>query len=506
MTDDRRVEYMPLATIEAAPRNAKRHATTLIRSSISRFGVGELPLLDERTGRLVAGHGRLDDIAARKGAGEEPPDGVRIGPDGSWLVPVIRGWRSRSDDEAEAYLIASNQLTVRGGWDDDELGEMLASLADADPDLLDVTGFTAEDLAALLDADTGGDSGIGDGEGGGAGPNLAEKFLLPPFDVLDSRQGWWRERKKRWLSVGFRSEVGRQDRLVYNSPTANPDFYEAKRAAEERLGRTLDTAEFLEKYYVQPDSAAAAGTSVFDPVLCELAYRWFCPAGGTVLDPFAGGSVRGLVAAILGRQYLGNDLRADQVAENREQAEALLDKGTIDRVPVWLAGDSADWVYTLDADSADLIFTCPPYYDLETYSDDPADLSTLDYEAFDAKYAAIIRGAAAALRPDRFAVIVVGDARDSRGALHDLRGSTVRAAAAAGLAYSSGAVLINMVGSAAMRAARQFTATRTLTRLHQDVLIFTKGDRGRAAKACGDVEVYVPEALEDDDDATADAD
>ena len=35
------------------------------------------------------------------------------------------------------------------------------------------------------------------------------------------------------------------------------------------------------------------GTSIFDPVVCELAYTWFAPVGGVVLDPFAGGSVRG---------------------------------------------------------------------------------------------------------------------------------------------------------------------------------------------------------------------
>lgn len=149
---ERRVEYMPLATIDAAPRNPKRHATTLINASISRFGFAELPLLDERTGCLVAGHGRLDDIAARHRAGEDPPDGVRIDDHGTWLVPVVRGWASRSDAEAEAYLVASNKLTTRGGWHDDELADVLADLADVDPALFEVTGFTDGDLESLLAA------------------------------------------------------------------------------------------------------------------------------------------------------------------------------------------------------------------------------------------------------------------------------------------------------------------------------------------------------------------
>jgi hypothetical protein len=65
------------------------------------------------------------------------------------------------------------------------------------------------------------------------------------------------------------------------------------------------------------------GTSIFDPVLCELAYRWFCPPGGLVLDPYAGGSVRGIVAAKCGRRYIGIDLSERQVSANRAQAEAI---------------------------------------------------------------------------------------------------------------------------------------------------------------------------------------
>lgn len=155
---ERRVEYMPLPIIEAAERNPKRHAASDIRQSIDRFGLGELPLIDERTGRLVAGHGRLDDIAERRRTGQNPPDGVQVGDGGEWLVPVVRGWGSRSDAEAEAYLVASNKLTTKGGWDDEALAEVLSDLADAD--LLALTGFSEGELADLLGADgTGAEAG-----------------------------------------------------------------------------------------------------------------------------------------------------------------------------------------------------------------------------------------------------------------------------------------------------------------------------------------------------------
>lgn len=170
MTNPRRVEYMPLATIAKAPRNPKQHDEAGIRRSVDRFGVAELPLLDERTGRLVAGHERLDDLTARHTAGEDPPDGVVVAADGTWTVPVVRGWSSRSDVEAEAYLLASNRLTINGGWDDDGVNEILADLARVDPDLALATGWGEDELEALLagsDAD-------------GVGPLGSDPGPMPP--------------------------------------------------------------------------------------------------------------------------------------------------------------------------------------------------------------------------------------------------------------------------------------------------------------------------------------
>jgi hypothetical protein len=151
-TAERRIAYMPIAEIEPAARNPKQHASDAIAASVDRFGLAELPLLDERTGRLVAGHGRLADLINRRRDGEDPPAGVKLGPGGAgdWLVPVIRGWASASDEDAEAYLVTSNHLTVLGGWDDDGLADLLTDLRDADAALLEVTGFTDDDLAAML--------------------------------------------------------------------------------------------------------------------------------------------------------------------------------------------------------------------------------------------------------------------------------------------------------------------------------------------------------------------
>jgi hypothetical protein len=146
---DRYVDYVPLDAVKLAPRNPKGHDGNGIRTSIGHFGFAELPLIDERTGRLVAGHGRHEQLVAMHGAGQEPPDGVKVDDDGTWAMPVIRGWASRSDTEAEAYLIGSNQWTIAGGWNDAALAELLSGQAQLD--MLYLTGFTDKDLAALLD-------------------------------------------------------------------------------------------------------------------------------------------------------------------------------------------------------------------------------------------------------------------------------------------------------------------------------------------------------------------
>lgn len=150
-TDERHVEYMPLSTIRRASRNPKNHDGPAIRASLTRFGVADLPVLDERTGQLVSGHGRLDQAEDLYAAGDAPPGGVRVDPtSGEWLLPVARGWASRTDEEAEAYLVTANSLTMFGGWDERALTELLSDLADVDEDLLTLTGYSTDELANLL--------------------------------------------------------------------------------------------------------------------------------------------------------------------------------------------------------------------------------------------------------------------------------------------------------------------------------------------------------------------
>lgn len=231
---------------------------------------------------------------------------------------------------------------------------------------------------------------------------------------------------------------------------------------------------------------ATSGTSIFDPVLCEIAYRWFSPEGGTIIDPFAGGSVRGLVAAKLGRQYIGCELRAEQVEANRAQVD-ILDES--DPVPVWHCGDSRNIDKTMADVNADFVFSCPPYADLEVYSDNPSDLSTLRYDEFKSVYFDIIAKTCALLKVDRFACFVVGEVRDKRGNYYNFVGDTVKAFLKAGLEYYNEAILITAIGSLPIRAGKQFSASRKVGKTHQNVLVFVKGDGKKATANCGYIEI-----------------
>jgi len=356
---------------------------------------------------------------------------------------------------------------------------------------------------------------------------LAERFVVPPFTVLDTRQGYWQERRRAWLSLGIQSEIGRGQNVLdvsatmagisdeteraewneqrRNSPRhskgparafstdlmrgehedysasgpllfpkcASYDFYEKKRRKEKELGREIPTDEFLRDYY-ETDKVQNMGVSIFDPVVCELVYSWFCPPKAVILDPFAGGSVRGIVAAYLGHQYLGIELSSPQVDANRGQAAAI----TPDNKPAWLCADSSLLDVLLTGfPAADFIFSCPPYYDLEVYSDHPRDISGFGtYGAFLEVYREVVRKSVGRLRDNRFACFVVSEIRDKRGFYRGFVPDTIRAFEDAGAAYYNEFVLVNVVGSMPVRVGNQFGQNRKAGRVHQNILVFYKGD------------------------------
>ena len=189
---------------------------------------------------------------------------------------------------------------------------------------------------------------------------LEQKFIIPPFSIFDTRQGYWQARKKLWLSLGVKSEIGRSGNLTYTGKVADIHAYDGQSKlgekgrdpnlifkAKEITSQNLNYYREKEKatdndteddFYSKVVAERGGGTSIFDPVLCELCYKWFCPIGGNILDPFAGGSVRGIVAHMLGYKYWGIDLSQEQIEANNQQAEDI----TPSSKPIWITGNSID--------------------------------------------------------------------------------------------------------------------------------------------------------------------
>ena len=256
-------------------------------------------------------------------------------------------------------------------------------------------------------------------------PLLRDKFIEPPFSILDTKSGNWQRRKKEWKRLGIKSEIGRDAKSI-NSGT--DDYRDIKK----KVGY-----DNKEKY-----------TSIFDPALCEILYHWFCVNGKEILDPFAGGSVRGIVANYLGYNYTGVDIRQEQIDSNREQAVKILD---VKNQPNWYVGDSNEVLNNFSKEF-DFVFSCPPYADLEVYSNLKGDISNMPYIKFMKAYEEV---------------------RDKKGNYMGFVPDTIKAFRKCGMNFYNEAILLNPIASASMRANGNMK-TQKLVKVHQNVLIFKK--------------------------------
>jgi DNA modification methylase len=267
---------------------------------------------------------------------------------------------------------------------------------------------------------------------------LRSKFIEPPFSILDTKSGNWQKRKKQWNRLGIKSEIGRDSAVIHMD---------------------VESKKNNNTQYV----------SIFDPALCEVLYHWFCIQGGKILDPFAGGSVRGIVANYLGYKYTGIDIRQEQIDSNREQGLNIL---PINNQPNWYVGDSN---VVLDGiqQEYDFVFSCPPYADLEVYSDLDGDISNMNYNEFLDAYNLIIRKSCNLLKKGGYACFVVGEVRDKQGNYIGFVPDTIRAFIKCGMSYYNEAILLNAIASASMRANGNMKSQK-LVKIHQNILVFKK--------------------------------
>jgi len=264
--------------------------------------------------------------------------------------------------------------------------------------------------------------------------------MIKPFSILDSRAKEWQDRKRWWTSTyKIQSELGREN--------------------------TISKSKFWD--------IEESNVSIFDATLCEKMYEWFIPKNGKILDPFAGGSVRGIVATKMGFEYTGIDLSTEQINANQLQSEK----------PNWIVGDSEHILETINDEIYDFVFTCPPYYDLEIYSDDVNDISNMSVEEFDKKYYSILNKSAKKLKNNRFFVVVVSEVREQSitgsykiGKYKGLVWKTIEACEKAGLYFYNDMILFNSQHTASRIVDTYFNRNRKIASVHQNILVFVKGN------------------------------
>lgn len=355
-------QTVPLLQLNHYAKNPRRGDVQAIKGSIVANGIFRPVIVNKGTytdkpNEILAGN---HTVKAIRELAEEHPDDPRWQEVEVWMVDV-------DAERAARIVLADNRTADLGSYDNEELLGLL-NMMDGD---LDGTGYDADDLEELTQLDGSGADLASDEEdysldevAEAAAITLAERFLVPPVTVIDTRRGEWRERKRAWLKLGVAAQEGRDGQLIYASPTDNfINWYEIKNKALAE-NNELTNKEILEKYeYKLKPYNEGGGTSVFDPVLCEILYLWFSNPGDRTLDPWAGGSVRGIVGAMLHRHYQGHELRAEQCEENREQADRVGERGHLphdtDR-PVWIDGDSAKTMQENPPESFDFMIGCPP--------------------------------------------------------------------------------------------------------------------------------------------------
>lgn len=232
-----KIEILPINKIKPYENNAKLHPKEQIeqiKKSIKEFGNNDPIAIDENN-VIIEGHGRF--IALKELGYDE--------------VEIIR-LSHMTDEQKKAYILAHNKLTMNSGFDIDILELELDDIVSIN---MSDFGFEIEDDYKTTEQKLKENDYSG---------SLVDDFIIMPQSIFDTRQGVWQNRKKEWLELGIASEIGREENLTFS--------------------KSLNTGNL-------------GGTSIFDPVLCEVGYTWFTPfENAKIIDPFAGGSVRGIVA------------------------------------------------------------------------------------------------------------------------------------------------------------------------------------------------------------------
>lgn len=401
-----------LIPYEKNPRNNEQ-AVDKVANSIREFGF-KVPIVVDKYNVVVCGHTRLK-AAKKLGLAE---------------VPCVYA-DDLTDQQIKAYRIADNKVSELASWDDELLTQ----------ELEEITDFDMSEFGEFGDLENADNSDKEQHQ------KLSDKFIVPPFDILDAKQGDWTKRKRIWKDL-----IG--------------DYGQARKDANANK-----VPESLKNYGEFDSFFKTGGVSILDPVLAEIICSWFLPSDkdNATFDCFSGDTVFGYVSSFLGNRFTGIELRQEQVDFNTERTSGLNCK--------YICDDGRNVLNHIAEQTQDLLFSCPPYFDLEVYSDLENDASNQkNYSDFLDILKVAFSESLKCLKENRFAVIVVGDIRDKRnGDYYNFPNDIVKIFKENGCILYNNIKLLTPIGANAIRASSYMRHRKTV-HIYQDVLVFFKGD------------------------------
>ena len=436
-------------------RNYRKHDKknkSLIKKSLEKFGAGRSIVVDAE-GEIIGGNGVYEQ-AQKLGLKTKI-----VETDGSELVVVKRTDLKTDDEKRKALAVMDNSTS-------------------------DTSEFDLELLTADFTVDELSDFGIElpedeDEEEDEVKGNIAEDFIIFPCSILDQSNSKWQDRKKYWIKrLDINDNVNSREGTFNKYGLFNyPKTYGCYLKFKDKNHEQLSFEEFVEKFNPpefeeEKQNIFAKGVSVFDPVLSELSCKWFSPyLGGKIFDCFAGDCFKGLVFALCGYEFTGIELRQEQVDDNINACKKFSNLNL-----KYICDDGQNVDKYLEKESQDLLFSCPPYYNIEVYSNLPNDASNQkDYCDFlkilDNAYSKSIK----ILKDNRFAVIVVGNIRDKQGFYYNFINDIINIFNKNDMFLLNELILKEPVNSRRF-SSRGLFKSRKIAKIHQNILVFYKGN------------------------------
>jgi len=175
----------------------------MLESSMRQYGYVS-PMTAAADGEIIDGSARIETSANVFG-----DDAIVVHHDGTKPIIMVRDDIPSADTpEARAISMAANRIAqVNLDFDAEViLGDLNAGV--------DLEQFWRPDELDALIATIGAPAEAASSTQEQARATLAERFLIPPFSVLDARQGYWQARKSAWIALGIQSELGRGENAL----------------------------------------------------------------------------------------------------------------------------------------------------------------------------------------------------------------------------------------------------------------------------------------------------